>query len=55
MKNKKSYCPAKATFVIIDQDDAIRTSAFNGPGDPLFPTSAREQEYRRNNSEMDNI
>ena len=42
MKEKKPYLPAKATFIALQKDDVIRTSAFNGPGDPLFPKLIRE-------------
>ena len=37
MEQKKYYIPAKATLIVLNKDDVIRTSdAFNGPGDPLF-------------------
>ncbi len=41
MKDKKPYIPALATFVAVNRDDVIRTSAFDGPGDPLFPKIGR--------------
>ena len=44
MNAKKTYTPAKVTFIAVHRDDVIRTSggAFDGPGDPLFPKLIRE-------------
>lgn len=42
--NKRNYIPAKAVLLSVNKDDVIRTSGFDGPGDPIFPIEENQAE-----------
>ena len=44
MKIKKPYVAAKATRIVVNTDDVIRTSSFDGPGVPLLFEEETEEE-----------